>query len=79
MHRATDAVLTGIDRLARGHKNILLIATTNFPKAIDMALVSRADHVEEIGLPSEGAPRRRPPSDRHGQIWQGSVLPCPIR
>ena len=57
VHRATDAVLTGMDRLARGHKNILLIATTNFPKAIDTALVSRADHVEEIGLPSEGARR----------------------
>jgi pachytene checkpoint protein 2 len=55
VHRATDAVLTGMDRLARQHKNILLIATTNFPKAIDTALVSRADHVEEIGLPSEAA------------------------
>ncbi len=57
VHRATDAVLTGMDRLARQHKNILLIATTNFPKAIDAALVSRADHVEEIGLPGEEARR----------------------
>ena len=32
VHRATDAVLTGIDRLAQQHKNVLLIATTNFPK-----------------------------------------------
>lgn len=55
VHRATDAVLTGMDRLARQHKNILLIATTNFPKAIDAALVSRADHIEEIGLPSKEA------------------------
>ena len=57
VHRATDAALTGLDRLARQHTNILLIATTNFPKAIDAALVSRADHVEEIGLPGEEARR----------------------
>jgi AAA+ superfamily predicted ATPase len=57
VHRATDAVLTGIDRLAQQHKNVLLIATTNFPKAVDAALLSRADHVEEIGLP--GAEARR--------------------
>ena len=57
VHRATDAVLTGIDRLAQQHKNVLLIATTNFPKAVDAALLSRADHIEEIGLP--GAEARR--------------------
>jgi pachytene checkpoint protein 2 len=57
VHRATDAVLTGMDRLAQQHKNILLIATTNFPKAVDIALLSRADHVEEIGLPTEEARR----------------------
>jgi pachytene checkpoint protein 2 len=57
VHRATDAVLTGIDRLAQQHKNVLLIATTNFAKAVDAALLSRADHIEEIGLP--GAEARR--------------------
>jgi AAA+ superfamily predicted ATPase len=57
VHRATDAVLTGIDRLAQQHKNVLLIATTNFPKAVDAALLSRADHVEPIGLPGEEARR----------------------
>jgi AAA+ superfamily predicted ATPase len=62
VHRATDAVLTGMDRLARQHKNILLIATTNFPKAIDTALVSRADHVEEIGLPKRARCSTRPTS-----------------
>lgn len=52
VHRATDAVLAGMDRLTRDHRNILLIATTNFPQALDAAILSRADHVEEIGLPN---------------------------
>src|ERR1043166_1607588 len=32
VHRATDAVLAGMDRLTRQHRNVLLIGTTNFPK-----------------------------------------------
>jgi AAA+ superfamily predicted ATPase len=55
VHRATDAVLSGLDRLTRDHRNVLLIATTNFAKALDTAFVSRADHVEEFGLPNEEA------------------------
>ena len=55
VHRATDAVLAGMDRLTREHKNVLLLATTNFPKALDKALLSRADYIEEIGLPTEEA------------------------
>src|SRR5260370_1160030 len=55
VHRATDAALAGMDRLTREHRNILLIATTNFPKALDSAVLSRADHIEEIGLPNEAA------------------------
>jgi len=72
VHRATDAALTGLDRLARQHKNILLIATTNFPKAIDAALVSRADHVEEIGLPGEEARRDiiRETLQAIGSVWK---------
>jgi AAA+ superfamily predicted ATPase len=57
VHRATDAALAGMDRLTRDHRNVLLIATTNFPKALDEAMVSRADHIEEIGLPTEAARR----------------------
>ena len=30
VHRATDAALAGMDRLTREHRNVLLIATTNF-------------------------------------------------
>jgi AAA+ superfamily predicted ATPase len=57
VHRATDAALAGMDRLTRDHRSVLLIATTNFPKAVDKAVLSRADHVEEIGLPNEAARR----------------------
>ena len=54
-HRATDAALAGIDLLSRKHRNTLLIATTNFPKAVDRALLSRADLIEDIGLPNAHA------------------------
>jgi AAA+ superfamily predicted ATPase len=57
VHRATDAVLSGMDRLTRDHRNVLLIATTNFAKALDAAFLSRADHIEEFGLPNEEARR----------------------
>jgi pachytene checkpoint protein 2 len=55
VHRATDAALSGIDRLCRKHRNTLLLATTNFLKAVDRALVSRADWIEDIGLPNPEA------------------------
>lgn len=55
VHRATDAALAGMDRLTREHKNVLLIATTNFAKALDKAVMSRADYIQEIGLPNEQA------------------------
>lgn len=54
-HRATDAALAGIDLLCRKHRNTLLIATTNYPKAVDRALLSRADWIEDIGPPSAEA------------------------
>jgi pachytene checkpoint protein 2 len=34
---------------------VLLIATTNFPQAVDRALLSRADWIEDIGLPGAEA------------------------
>jgi len=55
VHRATDAALAGLDLLTRQHRNILLVATTNFPDAVDKALLSRADWVEDIGLPGAEA------------------------
>lgn len=57
VHRATDAALAGMDRLTRDHRNILLIATTNFPEALDNAVLSRADHIEPIDVPDENARR----------------------
>ncbi len=55
VHRAADAALVGLDRLCRSNPNVLLLATTNFPQALDAALLSRADLVEEIGLPDTEA------------------------
>ncbi len=55
IHRATDAALVGLDRLCQAHPNVLLLATTNFPQALDRALLSRADLIEEIGLPDSQA------------------------
>src|SRR5271156_5246618 len=54
-HRATDAALAGIDLLCRKHRNTLLIATTNYPKAEDRALLSRADWIEDVGPPNAEA------------------------
>jgi len=55
VHRATDAALAGIDLLTRKHRNVLLIATTNFPLAVDRALMSRADWIERMSLPGPDA------------------------
>jgi len=73
VHRATDAALAGLDRLTREHNNVLLIATTNFIKVLDEALLSRADHIEEFELPNEAA-RREIILDTLralGKVWSG--------
>ncbi|GAA3251117.1 hypothetical protein GCM10017691_63640 [Pseudonocardia petroleophila] len=57
VHRAVDAALVGLDRLARRHQSVLVLATSNFPEIIDPALASRADRVIEVPLPSEAARR----------------------
>jgi SpoVK/Ycf46/Vps4 family AAA+-type ATPase len=51
VHRATDAVLAGLDQLAATYPQLLFVATSNFEVAIDSALLSRADLVERIPLP----------------------------
>ena len=53
VHRATDAVLAGLDLLAATNPNVLLVATTNQEEALDMAFLSRVDLREEFGLPDE--------------------------
>lgn len=52
VHRAVDAALVGLDRLARDHKQVVVIATSNYPEAIDTAFASRADLIIEIPLPN---------------------------
>lgn len=55
IHRATDAVLVQLDALAERNPNILFIATSNFPQAIDDAFTSRCDLVVEVPLPGHDA------------------------
>lgn len=52
LHRATDAVLTGLDRFAAEWPNVLFVATTNFPAALDAAFLSRVDLRVEFPIPT---------------------------
>lgn len=58
VHRATDAVLAQLDQLASTHPNLLFIATSNFPEAIDQAFLSRADLLVTLDSPGPEARRR---------------------
>jgi len=51
VHRATDAVLLGIDQVARQLPCVLFVTTTNFLDAVDEAFQSRADLVMQFALP----------------------------
>lgn len=55
IHRATDAVLVKLDSLAEQYPNLLFVATSNFPDAIDEAFLSRCDLVMEVSLPNAEA------------------------
>lgn len=55
IHRATDAVLVQLDALADRHPNLLFIATSNFPQAVDSAFTSRCDLVMQVPLPDSEA------------------------
>ena len=57
VHRATDAVLSGVDRVAAAWPNVTFIATTNFEAGVDAAFLSRADLVEHVGTPGPAAVR----------------------
>jgi pachytene checkpoint protein 2 len=57
VHRATDAVLSGVDRVARAFSNVTFVATTNYRVGVDAAFLSRADLVEEIATPDAEAIR----------------------
>ena len=58
IHRATDAVLVQLDALAKSHPQLLFLATSNFPQAIDGAFTSRCDLVIEIPPPGPEAVRQ---------------------
>ncbi len=55
VHRATDAMLAGLDSLAAKFPQLLFIATSNFEGAIDPAFISRADLVLRIDKPTRPA------------------------
>ena len=55
VHRASDAVLEGMDRLMKRCPNVLVVTTTNFPQAIDEAFTSRADLVISVAIPTTQA------------------------
>jgi len=52
--RVVNALLTQLDKL-KHKKNVLVMATSNLPKAIDSAFVDRADIVQYIDLPPKEA------------------------
>ncbi|ABE47025.1 AAA family ATPase [Polaromonas sp. JS666] len=58
IHRATDAVLVQLDALASTHPQLLFLATSNFPQAIDGAFTSRCDLVMEVPPPGAEASRQ---------------------
>lgn len=51
VHRATDAVLTALDRVAITHPNVLFVATSNFTDTLDTAFSSRVDAAIHVPLP----------------------------
>jgi SpoVK/Ycf46/Vps4 family AAA+-type ATPase len=55
IHRATDAVLVQLDALADRYPNLLFLATSNFPQAVDTAFMSRCDLVMNVPMPDRKA------------------------
>lgn len=51
VHRATDALLSGLDLLRKTCPQVLVLGTTNFAAAVDEAFLDRADLVLRLGLP----------------------------
>ncbi|MGP4016004.1 ATP-binding protein [Saccharopolyspora sp. 5N708] len=58
VHRATDAVLAGVDALRSSCPRTIVVTTTNFPAAVDDALLSRTDFVAHLDLPDDRTVRR---------------------
>jgi SpoVK/Ycf46/Vps4 family AAA+-type ATPase len=58
VHRATDAVLAGVDALRASCPRTVVVTTTNFPAAVDEAFLSRVDLVGRLDLPDRATVRR---------------------
>jgi pachytene checkpoint protein 2 len=73
VHRATDALLAGIDAVAAQLPRVLFVATTNFLEAVDEAFLSRADLVLELALPETATIARiiRHSLQELAAIWPG--------
>lgn len=55
VYRATDAALVQLDYLGDAFPNLLIVATSNFPQAIDAAFLSRSDMILSVPLPDKAA------------------------
>lgn len=55
VHRTTNALLTGIDRIRTTFPNVVFLATSNFPESIDEAFLSRVDVRLDMPLPNREA------------------------
>ncbi len=73
VHRATDALLMGLDSLVAVAPRVLIVGTTNFAESIDAAFLSRADLVQTFGRPDAEAAREilRRSIGEVAQLWPG--------
>ena len=55
VHRATDAVLAGIDHVSATCPEVSFVATSNYVAGVDGAFLSRADLVEAVAAPGAAA------------------------
>ena len=65
--RATEAALQGLDHLASAVDNLVILATSNFPQAIDPAFLSRLDITIDVDIPI-----LRPPTSSFRTVSQRS-------
>jgi AAA+ superfamily predicted ATPase len=74
VHRATDALLAGIDAVAADLPRVLFLATTNFADAVDEAFLSRADLVLKLSLPDTTTIAQiiRHSLDELAGLWSGT-------
>jgi pachytene checkpoint protein 2 len=79
VHRSTDAVLAGMDHVARSWPNVTFVATTNHRAGVDAAFLSRADVIEEIGYPGPEAIVAILADTLRELVPEGSIPPDALR